>query len=185
MTEKRFKEIISTQKVIDTQTGKEYDCLLDNDFYDLINEIAEENEQSKKHREELFYRERDAKNDWRKLKYENEQLKATMQEVAELLSEGVDLFSDKATEHDINAYIELTQLDNKDAYYMAVTTKKAIKMLKGDERMTENIHKDCENYNPKRDMCLKWFEENVSERYKICKEYSEFDDKELSRKWSN
>lgn len=47
MTEKRFKEIISTQKVIDTQTGKEYDCLLDNDFYDLVNSLAEENEQLK------------------------------------------------------------------------------------------------------------------------------------------
>ena len=28
-------------------------------------------------------------------------------------------------------------------------------------------------------------EENVSEKYKVCKEYSEFSDKELSRKWSN
>ena len=48
-----------------------------------------------------------------------------------------------------------------------------------------NIHKDCENYNGKKDYCLKFFEENVSERYKTCREYSEFDDKELSRKWSN
>ena len=63
---------------------------------------------------------------------ENEQLKQTMQEVAELLSEEVDLFSDKATEHDICAYVELKELDNKDAYYMAISTKKAIKMLKGD-----------------------------------------------------
>ena len=51
--------------------------------------------------------------------------------------------------------------------------------------MTENIHKDCENYNSKKDMCLKWFEENVSERYTVCKEYSEFNDNELQRKWSN
>jgi hypothetical protein len=49
----------------------------------------------------------------------------------------------------------------------------------------ENIHKNCENYNSKKDMCLKWFEENVSEKYKVCREYSEFSDKELSRKWSN
>lgn len=61
-----------------------------------------------------------------------QRLKRTMKGVAELLSEEVDLFSDKATEHDINAYIELKELDNKDAYYMAVSTKKAIKMLKGD-----------------------------------------------------
>ena len=63
---------------------------------------------------------------------ENEQLKQTIKEVTELLSEEVDLFSDKATEHDINAYVELKELDNKDAYYMAISTKKAIKMLKGD-----------------------------------------------------
>ena len=48
-----------------------------------------------------------------------------------------------------------------------------------------NIHENCENYNGKRDYCLKLFEENVSERYTVCREYSEFNDKELSRKWSN
>ena len=61
---------------------------------------------------------------------ENEKLISTIKEVIELLSEEVDLFTDKATEHDINAYIELKELDNKDAFYMAITTKKAIKMLK-------------------------------------------------------
>ena len=48
-----------------------------------------------------------------------------------------------------------------------------------------NIHADCENYNPVKDYCLKFFETNVSERYDVCREYSEFNDKELSRKWSN
>ena len=61
---------------------------------------------------------------------ENEQSKSIVKEVIELLSEEVDLFSDKATEHDINAYIELKELDNKDAYYMATATKKAIQKLK-------------------------------------------------------
>ena len=52
--------------------------------------------------------------------------------------------------------------------------------------MTEdNIHKSCENYSESKDFCLKWFEENVSERYKVCREYSEFDDSKLQRKWSN
>ena len=64
------------------------------------------------------------------LEKENEQLKSRIKEVTELLSDEVDLFSDKATEHDINAYVELKELDNKDAYYMATATKKAIKMLK-------------------------------------------------------
>lgn len=48
-----------------------------------------------------------------------------------------------------------------------------------------SVHDNCENYNKNKDYCLKFFEENVSEKYKTCKEYSEFDDKELSRKWSN
>lgn len=44
MTEnKRFTEIISTQKVIDNQTGKEYDCLIDDELLKLLNELAEEN----------------------------------------------------------------------------------------------------------------------------------------------
>lgn len=64
------------------------------------------------------------------LQTENEQLKSTVKEVLGLLSDEVDLFSDKATEHDINAYVELKELDNKDAFYMATATKKAIKMLK-------------------------------------------------------
>lgn len=65
-----------------------------------------------------------------RLTEENEQFKSTIKDVVELLSEEVDLFSDKALEHDICAYIELQELDNKDAYYMAISTKKAIKMLK-------------------------------------------------------
>ena len=51
--------------------------------------------------------------------------------------------------------------------------------------MTDNIHKNCENYNENKDMCLKFFEENVSEHYKVCREYSEFNDENLQKKWSN
>ena len=61
---------------------------------------------------------------------ENEKLISTIKEVIELLSEEVDLFTDKATEYDINACIKLKEFDNKDAFYMAIATKKAIKMLK-------------------------------------------------------
>ena len=38
--------------------------------------------------------------------------------------------------------------------------------------MSENIHKDCENYNSKRDYCLKFFEDNVSEKYKVRKQHA-------------
>lgn len=43
MTEKRFTEIVSTQKVIDNQTGREYYCLIDDELLDLLNELHEEN----------------------------------------------------------------------------------------------------------------------------------------------
>ena len=43
----------------------------------------------------------------------------------------------------------------------------------------ENIHANCENYNSKKDMCLKWFEKDVSKKYKVCREYSEFSDNRI------
>lgn len=76
MTEKRFKEIISTQKVIDNKTGKEYDCLLDNDLFELINEIAEENEQLKNEVYDWKASAEDYLKLGKSLKEENEQLKA-------------------------------------------------------------------------------------------------------------
>ena len=97
---------------------------------DLLNDLNNEKESWKKSWiEELNDSEEQSKCILRLVK-ENEKLKSTVKEVLGLLSDEVDLFSDKATEHDINAYVELNQLDNKDAYYMATATKKAIKMLK-------------------------------------------------------
>ena len=70
--------------------------------------------------------------------------------------------------------------------YTTETGKRLVECKKCPcEDFKHNIHKDCENYSPKKDYCLKFFEENVSENYPVCKEYSEFNDKELSRKWSN
>ena len=58
-------------------------------------------------------------------------------------------------------------------------------MLLGGVLMSgENMHLDCENYNAKKDMCLKWFEEGVS-KYNECAEKRQFSDTELQRKWSN
>ena len=48
----------------------------------------------------------------------------------------------------------------------------------------ENIHLNCDNYSPKKDMCLKFFQENISS-LKECNEKTVFNDKKLSRKWSN
>ena len=52
MTE-RFTETISTGIVMDTVTGKEYNCemRIDDDFLNLVNTIAENNEELKKRNE--------------------------------------------------------------------------------------------------------------------------------------
>ena len=152
MTEKRFEyryncdEDGSEFEIIDTNKDEYYPMIETNEtvvkaLVNLLNELNNENEQLKNEIEKLSYANEDLleeKRIWKqmseeytKLSYENEQLKSTIKEVLELLSEEVDLFSDKATEHDINAYVELKELDNKDAYYMATATKKAIKILKG------------------------------------------------------
>lgn len=55
MTEKRFIETISTGLIKDNQTGIEYPCemRIDEDFLNLVNTIAEENEQLKQFIDEL------------------------------------------------------------------------------------------------------------------------------------
>jgi len=50
-----------------------------------------------------------------------------------------------------------------------------------------NVHLNCDNYVPKNDMCLLFFElcvSNVSE-YDTCAEKVIYNDKNLQRKWSN
>lgn len=50
-----------------------------------------------------------------------------------------------------------------------------------------NVHLNCQNYVPKNDMCLQFFQLGISEvsQYDICAEKVIYDDKELQRKWSN
>lgn len=57
MTEKRFRESISTGTVIDMITGKEYNCKyrINDKLLELINKIAEENKKLKLQNEELLY----------------------------------------------------------------------------------------------------------------------------------
>ena len=102
--------------LIDILTRDTYDYV--SDVCPVCNKLWSQTERFARHNQEL--------------EKENEELKQTMKKVAELLSDEVDLFSDKAIEHDICAYMELRELDNKDAFYMAKATKTAIKMLKGD-----------------------------------------------------
>ena len=73
---------------------------------------------------------------------------------------------------------------SKTALFMH-TVDAPLELEKYKENNEENIHSKCENYSQKKDLCLKFFEDNVSEKYKTCKEYSEFNDSELQRKWSN
>ena len=48
MTDERFKEIVSTETIVDTVTKKRYIGIVDSSFIDLINEINRENEELKK-----------------------------------------------------------------------------------------------------------------------------------------
>ena len=136
MTEKRFR--IYTDQIdhwtivgldlLQELTGRR---LIVADIENILNGLYNENEELKKQLKSKEKAHTRCDELYWKLYDENEQLKSRIKEVTELLSEEVDLFSDKATEHDINAYVELKELDNKDAFYMATATKKAIKILKG------------------------------------------------------
>ena len=51
--EGRFQEIISTQKIVDTRTGKEYDGMVDVELLRLINDIDKRSQNKKKENMEL------------------------------------------------------------------------------------------------------------------------------------
>ena len=109
--------------------------LTDKQVVDLLNEQQATIEQLKQSQDvkefsALFNQSIALQREIKDLKEENEQLRQTMQKVCKLLEEEVDLFSEKATEHDIIAYREMQEFDNKDAYYICTATKKAIQMLK-------------------------------------------------------
>lgn len=128
MTEKRF-----TYDFVSVDCPMFYDNKEVIDYDDVVDCLNEQHEtiQEKQHTiNEMAKAIRIYDDGYIGLNKKNEQLKSTIKEVIELLSDEVDLFSDKATEHDICAYVELKELDNKDAYYMAISTKKAIRMLK-------------------------------------------------------
>ena len=45
--EGRFQEIVSTQKIVDTRTGKEYDGMVDVEVLRLMNDVDERNQRRK------------------------------------------------------------------------------------------------------------------------------------------
>lgn len=54
MTEKRFKEIVSVETILDTKTNNEYKPnILSDELLDLINKLAEENEWLKQSEQEF------------------------------------------------------------------------------------------------------------------------------------
>lgn len=72
MTEKRFKEIVSVETIVDNKTGLHYKpVMLSDDFLDLINKIAKENEHLK-NKLKFFY---ELNKPYGDIIKENEQLK--------------------------------------------------------------------------------------------------------------
>ena len=63
---------------------------------------------------------------------ESEELKQSIKKAYNILQEA-DLFSDKATTHDLIAFTQMLKLDNKDAYCIANSIKEALKILKESE----------------------------------------------------
>ena len=51
--EGRFQEIISTQKIVDTKTGKEYNGMVDTEFLRLMNDVDKRNENRREQIDEL------------------------------------------------------------------------------------------------------------------------------------
>lgn len=51
--EGRFQEIVSTQKIVDTKTGKEYDGMVDVELLRLMNDVDKRNENKKEQIDEL------------------------------------------------------------------------------------------------------------------------------------
>ena len=74
-------------------------------------------------------------------------------------------------------------IGNKDKLYC----KNKTGMDNNCDNCKNNVHLNCDNYVPKNDMCLLFFELGVSEvsQYDTCAEKVIYNDKELQRKWSN
>ena len=55
------------------------------------------------------------------------------------------------------------------------------------DNCVKNVHLNCQNYVPKNDMCLLYFELGISDvsQYDKCAEKIIYDDNELQKKWSN
>lgn len=51
--EGRFQEIISTQKIVDTKTGKEYNGMVDVELLRLMNDVDKRNENKREQIDEL------------------------------------------------------------------------------------------------------------------------------------
>ena len=121
-----------------------------------LNELSNENEQLRHDATVLIQ----SNQEYRK---ENEQLKKENKQSDEIIIK----LCDKLEEENINYKFKLSDGTGFVAY----------------EGRT-NIHKDCENYSPKKDYCLKFFKKNISS-LKQCQEKTTFNDNELQRKWSN
>lgn len=84
MTNKRFTEIISVEKVIDNLTGKEYKCIIDDELLELLNALNNENEELKQQLKTKVIVNKQYE-ELQRLKQENEQLKKDIQEKGEVI----------------------------------------------------------------------------------------------------
>lgn len=128
MRDKRFTFYYERgNEVIIEDNGKR---LSNKQLVDLLTELSDENGQLKDENEQLNLAIDDllTHTSCEEVKKENSDLRQNIKIIKDLLSE-CDLFSDKATEHDIIAYRELHKFDNKDAYSIACAIAKIKKVI--------------------------------------------------------
>ena len=129
MSDKRFEvDVDHVLLVWDTEKNKRLEI---EDIVDLLNEQQSIITGLNKQIEQLNLAIDDllSHTSCEEVKKENSDLRQNITIIKDLLSE-CDLFSDKATKHDIIAYKEMRQFDNKDAYCICTAIKKAIEKLK-------------------------------------------------------
>lgn len=88
----------------------------------------------------------------------------------------------------------MTNIEFKDCEFRFIeddnlycANKQGIELNTECDNCAENIHLNCENYVPRNDMCLLYFELGVSDvsQYDDCAEKIIYNDKDLQKKWSN
>lgn len=151
MTENRFIQSADEQgywRIKDTVTG-ETTQKYDDTACTWLNELNKENKSL----------DMTATNAIKALDVLNEENKKLKQLLQKIITKEFELSSDD------KGYDPLSEFFNNEVNISQIEVDINVEKK---EKTKENIHANCENYNSKKDMCLKWMEENVSKNILFC-----------------